>query len=152
MGCFALTVTEVRYTPCLLFTQWEGELLVVFQFFPAAQWSETLQCSSSLELLLVFSWSYCVHALPREILNLRVLVSCLKLEFQFCVVWRACPIHLSLEVFEVRCLRLNSPLLLEDVINSHKWGGNHLWVAQGKNLVLQSCFLSPQCHQSLTLG
>lgn len=48
-------------------------------------------------------------------------------------MWRACPTHLPLEVIEIRCLCLNSPLLLEDVTKSHKWGRNHL-SGSGKEL------------------
>lgn len=105
----------------------------------------SLQCSSSIELL-VFSWSYCAHALPGEILILRVLVSCLNARISVLCSVKGMP-HPSFSCgYWGYCLWLNSPLLLEDVIKSHKWGGNHLWAAQRKNLLLQSCFMSPQCH------
>lgn len=65
MSCFALAVTEVRYTPCLLFTQGEGELLVLFQFFPAAQWSETLYIAVP-HLNFLYSLDLTVSMLSQE--------------------------------------------------------------------------------------
>lgn len=145
MSCFALSHWSQVHT-LLAFHTVRGRTPCVVSVLHERR--NSLQCSSSLELL-VFSWSCCVHALPGEILIPRVLVSCLKAQVSVLFVWRTCPIHLSLEVIEVGCLWVNSPLLLEDVTESHERGGNHLWVLQGKNLVLQSCSMSPQRHQTL---